>query len=189
MKHQFLTATAATLAIALTAPVVAQSGNNNPAPAGSQQNTAMDMRRDTKDTYVVSAGASDLFEIESSRLALERSRNEDVRRFAQMMVDDHTGTTERVMAAARDLRMNPEPPKLMGEHAQMMEALKNASDADFDKVYVENQIKAHRLALNVHRNYAKGGDAPQLRETAKTIVPAIEQHLAMLEAMPKPGRM
>lgn len=185
MKRIIFTATAASLALTMAAPTLAQTGNNITAPEGSQANTARDQRRDTKDTYVVTAGAGDLFEIESSRLALQRSQNEEIRSFAQMMIDGHTKTSEDVMAAARDLRMNPQAPKLSAEHAKMMEELRNASDAHFDHVYVENQIKAHRMALNVHRNYADGGDAPQLREVAKTIVPAVEQHLAQLDTMKK----
>lgn len=40
------------------------------------------------------AMASDAFEIESSRLALQRSRNPGIRRFAQMMIQDHSATSQ-----------------------------------------------------------------------------------------------
>jgi predicted outer membrane protein len=48
---------------------------------------------------------SDAFEIESSRLALQRSRNSAVRRYAQLMIRDHSATTQALggpapMAAA-----------------------------------------------------------------------------------------
>lgn len=51
--------------------------------------------------YVIAAGASDLYEITSSRAILASAQNADVGRFAQMMIDDHVITTHDVMAAAR----------------------------------------------------------------------------------------
>ena len=183
MTRTLMMATAAAAAMMAATPSFAQTGGNLTPPPGSQQRTAMDMRGDTKDTYVTMAGASDLYEIQSSQLALERAQSEDVRRFAQMMITDHTGTTQRIMAAARDLNMNPAPPKLMGEQAQMIQKLQTLSGAEFDKEYINQQRMAHKMALDLHSNYAQGGDAPQLQQVAKSIVPAIKQHGDMLEGM------
>ena len=54
-------------------------------------------------SYLTMAGASDLFEIQSSELALEKSQNAGGREFAQMMIDHHRKTTQDVTAAT-DLR-------------------------------------------------------------------------------------
>jgi len=64
----------AALAASISAPAVAQTMD-------SQTFRAMAMR-------------SDAFEIASSRLALERSRNPAVRNYAQMMIKDHGMTSE-----------------------------------------------------------------------------------------------
>jgi predicted outer membrane protein len=45
-------------------------------------------------TYRMMAAQSDAFEIASSQLALERSRNSIVRRFAQQMIQDHSMTSQ-----------------------------------------------------------------------------------------------
>ena len=55
----------------------------------------------TPDTYRMMAMVSDSFEIESSRLALQRSRSPRIRNFANMMVRDHTMTSTALMAACR----------------------------------------------------------------------------------------
>ncbi|WP_294271978.1 DUF4142 domain-containing protein, partial [uncultured Sphingomonas sp.] len=62
------------LGIAAT-PVAAQTPPPPPPAAAKAQAAA----------YVRAAGMSDLYEITSSKLALQKSRNDDVRRFAQMM--------------------------------------------------------------------------------------------------------
>lgn len=64
----------AALAVSMSAPAVAQT---------------MDSQ-----TYRAMAMQSDAFEIASSRLALERSRNPAVRAYAQQMIRDHSMTSE-----------------------------------------------------------------------------------------------
>jgi predicted outer membrane protein len=58
-----------------------------PAPASAQ--SVMDSR-----SYRMMAAQSDAFEIASSQLALQRSRNPNVRRFAQEMIQAHSMTSQ-----------------------------------------------------------------------------------------------
>ena len=51
----------------------------------------------TSATFRQMAMVSDAFEIESSRLALTRSRSPRIRRFAQHMIVDHTATSQALM--------------------------------------------------------------------------------------------
>ncbi len=46
--------------------------------------------------FVRSASTANQFEISSSRLALQNSQNDDVRDFAQHMIDDHTQIGNRL---------------------------------------------------------------------------------------------
>ena len=55
----------------------------------------------TPHTYRMMAAISDSFEIQSAQLALERSRDPAVRRFANMMVRDHSMTTQALRGACR----------------------------------------------------------------------------------------
>lgn len=51
--------------------------------------------------YLRHAAVADLLERESAKIALERSRREDVRRFAQTMIEDHAKSAEMLRTAAR----------------------------------------------------------------------------------------
>lgn len=135
-------------------------------------------------SYVRMAGASDLYEIESSRLALERSQDASVRQFAQMMIDQHTQTTQTIMQAARAARMTPAPPQLMPMQQEMIAELRTLSGADFDRAYTSQQRRAHEMALSLHSRYAEGGDTAELRNAAKTAVPIIRTHIQRLQQMP-----
>jgi predicted outer membrane protein len=54
----------------------------------------------TPETFRQMAVISDTFEIESSRIALERSRNSRVRAFAEKMIEDHTMTSQALMGGS-----------------------------------------------------------------------------------------
>lgn len=135
--------------------------------------------------YLAMAASSDMFEIESSRLALQRSRNPAVRQFAQMMIGDHGRTTSELMAAARGIGIEPPPPRMMPHHAEMLERLRAASPAEFDAAYKREQVMAHEEALNLHRNYADQGDAEPLRTVAARAVPIIQMHWDRARNLPE----
>ena len=131
----------------------------------------------TRTADVDLASAIDLFEIQSSQLALSRSQNANVRQFAQMMVDHHNQTTDQLNAAARAAGTTPAP-RLNPMQIQMMTELQQAQPGNFDRVYMQQQIRAHEIALSMHSNYARAGDTPALRATAAAAVPIVSEHLA-----------
>jgi putative membrane protein len=59
--------------------------------------------------YMAMAGSSDQFEIQSGQLALQMSQNSGVRNIANMMIADHTRSTQIVIAAAQSAGINPPP--------------------------------------------------------------------------------
>jgi putative membrane protein len=130
--------------------------------------------------YVAMAGASDMYEIESSRLALQRSQRADVREFAQMMIDHHTRTTQTVSDAARRDGLMPPPPRLMPAQRTMLRQLERTrGGAAFDRAYLNQQLTAHQQALALHRNRARIGRGA-LSQAAATAVPIVQQHISRL---------
>ncbi|MFN3945017.1 MAG: DUF4142 domain-containing protein [Allosphingosinicella sp.] len=131
--------------------------------------------------YMRMASSGDMFEIESSRLALQMSRNEAVRSFAQMMIADHTRMSNEMMEAARQAGLEPPPMQMAPHHADMLNRLRAAGPNQFDMMYHDAQVAAHQEALNLHRGYASAGDNPTLRALAARAAPAVEMHLGQLQ--------
>lgn len=133
--------------------------------------------------YVMAAGMSDLYEINSSQIALEKSRDPAVRRFAQMMIDHHQKTTAATMKAAQKAGLTPTPPALGTGATASINELQTASAADFDRLYIGQQLPAHQAALDLHKSYAANGEEAALKASARSAVPIVQQHLAMLQKM------
>jgi putative membrane protein len=142
------------------------------APAGMA-----DMTPEARNAYVAMAAASDLFEIQTGEMAVQRARSPQVRRFGQMLVDHHRQTTQQLMAAAQASGVSPPSPVLLPMQRTMIERLQRTGPGNFDRVFARQQVQAHQMALALHNNYARRGDAPALRSTAGAAVPIIQQHL------------
>ena len=134
-------------------------------------------------SYVMKAGAGDLYERESSRIVLQTTANSGLKRFAQMMARDHSKSTAEVKKAALMAGVHPKPPKLTPEQASNIAALRASSGADRDILYVSQQKMAHQDALALHQAEAASGRSKPLPMVASKIVPVVQHHIAMLNTM------
>ncbi|HEY0413030.1 MAG TPA: DUF4142 domain-containing protein [Allosphingosinicella sp.] len=175
MSRTLLIAAAAAVSLALSA-CAADEAAMSAAASG-------DMTPTQRDAYVGMAAASDMFEIQSSQLARSRAQRPEVRDFAQMMIDDHSRTTAQLTAAAQAAGMAPPVPALLPMQATMMNQLQAASSADFDRVYLAQQVQAHQMALALHSNYGTNGDTAALRAVANAAVPVVQMHLDRVRAL------
>ena len=134
-------------------------------------------------TYVMKAGASDLYEKTSSQLVLATTSNAKLKSFAQMMVTDHTKSTADVKAAATVANVKVAPPRLDAMGAKNVAALRAAKGTARDRLYIAQQKTAHQKALELQRSYAANGTVPGLKTVAAGIVPVVQTHITELQGM------
>ncbi len=134
-------------------------------------------------TYLQQAAASDLYEIESSRLALKKAQDPQVRSFAEMMIDNHQSTTQQLTAAAQQAGLSTGQPQLSPLQQQQMDALRSAQGEAFASAYLSQQREAHQMALQLHQTYAQQGDNAALKTVAGKAVPIIQQHISQLQQL------
>lgn len=160
----------AALALALSGVAVPALAQTPPPPPPAEAKT-------TAAAYVMAAGASDQFEIQSSQIALQKSPNAATKRYAQGLIKDHMKTTMATTKAAKKAGMTPPTPMLDPGAQPSITELQNASAADFDRLYFGQQGPAHQAALDLHSAYAAGGDTPALKMSAKAAIPIVQKHL------------
>ena len=131
------------------------------------------------------ATSANLWEIESSRLALQVSANPAVRSFAEMIIADHTWLAGNMTAAGKAAGALPAPPEaLMPLDQAKIDQLRATPATVFDGSYRDMQVAAHQQAISLFRTYAAQGDNPILRTMASRTIPMLERHLAAAEALP-----
>ena len=176
---------AAASALMLGGCATMDAGGSAGASASGSAAMPADMTPNSGSAYAQIAASSDMYEIQSSQLALSQAQNPALRSFAQMMVTDHTNTTQQLAAAATASGIGPPPAAMLPLHVQMVARLQGRTGADFDREYARQQLVAHQQALALHTNFAARGDTPALRAVAGAAVPVVTQHLNMVRQWPR----
>jgi putative membrane protein len=172
---------AAVLALALSGGVAfAQTTTTPPASADQIGPAGVTAPQD----FATKAGGAGMFEIQSSQLALQKSQNDDIKAFAQKMVDDHTKAADELKTAAQTDGVTV-PDEMDANSQENLQKLQGASGADFDSLYVQLQTQAHIDAVALFAGYSASGQAGALKDFATKTLPTLKDHYNMAIKLPK----
>lgn len=161
----------------LTAMIICAGvcGMSLASPALAQDNTVATTTKVDRTTFVNMATSSNLLEIQSSEIALQRAKSEDVKAFANQMIQDHTKATEEMTALLQKKNIAA-PKELDPKHKQMLQELTD-NKTNFDAAYVAMQQAAHQEAVGLFTSYSANPDDPDLGAFAQKTLPTIQMHL------------
>lgn len=163
--------------------------------------TTGNLTSDTKTTTGASAGASRLAnadskfieeaahgghaEIEASKLAQQKSQNQDVKSFANKMIEDHGKVGDELDAlAARKGVTTPKDPSTMQKSE--IKALSALSGAKFDKMYASRiGVAAHENTVKKFREASTNAKDADVKAFAVKHLPDLEGHLQMARDLKK----
>lgn len=134
--------------------------------------------------FADTVGASDWYEIEAGKLAQEKATAQPFKDFGAMMVKHHTESTEKLKAAGAKANPAITPnPALTAEQEANLEALRAATDANFDALYKTQQIAAHEKTLAAVKDYAANGDVAELKQFAAEATKVVQTHLDKIKSL------
>ena len=130
-------------------------------------------------SIVVTANQVD---VDAGKLAAATTTNPEVRKFAQLMVTDHSGVNEQAVALVTRLKVTPEDNdtsrglKAGGE--KNVAALKALKGAAFDKAYVDHEVAYHQAVLDaVDKTLIPNAKNAELKALLVKVRPAFVAHL------------
>jgi putative membrane protein len=82
-------------------------------------------------------------EVELGRLASERAASPQVKKFGQMMVDDHQKAGDELKQIAKQYNIT-QPAGLDDKHRDLKDKLSKLRGADFDKQYMDAMVDGHK---------------------------------------------
>ncbi len=157
--------------------------------ASAQEKTGSDMSNsgkqpagmgDTDTTFVQKAAEGGLAEVEFGQLAVQKASSEDVKKFGQRMVDDHTKANEQLKQLAtqehRDL-----PEKLAAKDKMTKARLEKLSGAQFDKAYMRDMVKDHQKDVAEFQRESRMAKDPAVKSFAEQTLPTLKEHLKEAE--------
>ena len=149
--------------------------------ANTVANTISKATTDSPSSFVEEASQGGYAEVEMGRLAVQKALDPEVKKFGQMMVDDHTkaNTDLKTLAASKKLTI----PSDLGSSQKTYDKLKGLSGSDFDKAYVDAMVEDHETDVAAFEKQADNGSDPEIKAFAAKILPVLKKHLEAIRAI------
>jgi putative membrane protein len=127
------------------------------------------------------AYTADQIDIQAAQQALEKSKNNEVRSFAQDMVRDHTAVNEKALALVKKLNVTPEDNStsqtLSKQAAAKSAELAKLNGAAYDKAYINNEVAYHKTVNDALQNtLIPGASNPELKGLLTTGLKIFQGH-------------
>lgn len=133
--------------------------------------------------FVTKATQGGLFEVQSSKVALEKNVSGPTHDFAQMMVDDH-GKANRDLDSLVHKKGGTTSDTLDREHQAKLDELSALNGKEFERKFHDEQVKAHDEAIRLFEKESKEADDPDMRAFANRLLPTLRAHRKHLDEHP-----
>jgi putative membrane protein len=164
----------AAIALALATSAWAQTKK----PNSAAQSGSSDLE------FILAAAQGGMGEVELGQLAAQQGGNEEVKKFGQRMVTDHTkgGDELKAIAEQRGITL---PSDLDAKDKALMARLSKLHGTSFDRTYMRDMVSDHKQDVAEFRRESKSGKDPEVKAWATKMLPTLEDHLKEAEAVNK----
>jgi putative membrane protein len=121
-------------------------------------------------------------EVKAGELALQKTTDSRVRSFAQRMIKDHRKANKELESLATRKGL-PMPSRLDDECQRQIDKLSSATAQDFDRLYMDSQLKAHQEAVKLFQTESRDGQDDALKNWAGKTLPTLQEHLQLAKQL------
>jgi putative membrane protein len=148
---------------------------------GSPGATAPTAQNFGDQAFVTKALEGGMAEVELGKLAADKSQSQDVKQFAQKMVNDHSQMGDKWFKPVAQQIGVSEPKGPSKKDKKLIEKLQGLSGQEFDTQYIQAMVKDHQEDLKEFKNEAQAAQDPNVKQIAEQGTKVISQHLQMIE--------
>jgi len=157
------------------------SSSNQEGSESISQSSSLD-RKDTK--FLNKAANSSMMEFELSKMALAKSKNERIKSFSSMLMNDHTNVEEELRTLASQKGLNL-PTTLTSRSKRNVDKLQAKDGVKFDKDFIKIILSSHQNALSDFKEATEETEDSEVKEFASRTLPILSMHLDSANAINK----
>jgi putative membrane protein len=162
----------------MTLSAAAQAGKQS---AGDTMPSKQSAGTPTSDTaFVKKAARGGLAEVELGQLAVQKASSEEVKKFGQRMVDDHSKANDELKQVAAQEHIDL-PQDLSAKDKATKARLEKLSGEQFDKAYMTDMVKDHQKDVAEFEHESKTAKVPAVKSFAQQTLPTLRDHLKEAE--------
>ena len=115
-------------------------------------------------------------EVQLGQLALQKGSSDDIKKFAQRMVDDHTKANQQLqqIASTSGVSISQQPSAGVESAKQQLSAI---SGQAFDQFYMALMLQGHDSALSEFTREKLVGQNTNLKNFVDSTLPVLQDHL------------
>jgi putative membrane protein len=174
MRNLLATVAIAALTVS-AAPAFAQTAQGGDQNQGSQAQNMQGQNAEAM-SFATNAAQNSFAEIVLSSLALQKSDNQRVVDFSEMMIDQHSTAAVQLMKLLNEGEMTV-PVTPGQDQTQAIERLQGLSGEEFDRAYFDHQVEAHQKAVSLFEKGAESAQSEELQRFAEMKLPILRAHL------------
>jgi putative membrane protein len=131
-------------------------------------------------TFMNKAAQGGMAEVQLGQLATQKGQSDDVKKFGQRMVDDHSKANDQLKSIAGQKGVTL-PTDLNAKDQALKTKLDGMSGAQFDHAYMQAMLKDHKEDIAEFKKEASSGKDSDVKNFASQTLPTLQQHLQMAE--------
>lgn len=168
------------IAMTFTMSVFAQNTNTN--TTGTNDTMKMSGKKNPDSKFMMTLAMGNMNEITLSQTAVSKSTNEEVKTYAQKMIDDHTvaGDELKALAASKNVTL---PMEADSKHKAMNTKLEGMTGSAFDMEYMKAMVKDHEKTVALLQKESTSGKDEEAKAFAAKLLPTVQGHLDMARTM------
>jgi putative membrane protein len=126
--------------------------------------------------FAVNTANAGMTEIQAAKLAEQQGTSADVKKYAAMMIKDHTAAADtlKAIAAKKNLSL---PADLNTDSQQAIADLQKKTGKDFDKAYMKMMVDDHKKVISAFEDESKKGSDADIRAFADNTLHTLRHHL------------
>lgn len=121
-------------------------------------------------------------DVRYGEIALQKSNDPEVKKFAQNMVNDHNSVIKMAVELAGKLGVTPEDNEvtqsLLAGEKETTKMLQSKSGKEFNKAYIDNEVAYHQAVIDAVNNVLiPNAKNTELKALLVKVAPVLQQHL------------
>jgi putative membrane protein len=134
--------------------------------------------RQDDNAFAMTVAQNGMAEVALAKLALQKSKNADVKKFAQRVITDHTkvGQELKKIAAAKNITL---PAEVKPEQKETHDRFMKLSGAEFDREFMNLMVENHGKSITAFEAESNNGTDAELKAFAGNTLPTLREHLQM----------
>ncbi len=126
--------------------------------------------------FLKKAASGGVAEVELGQLAQQKASSEDVKKFGERMVTDHTKANDQLKQVAAQEHVDL-PQRIDAKDQAIKAKLEKLSVEQFDRAYMNDMVKDHKTDVAEFAHESQMAKDPAVKSFATETLPVLREHL------------